>query len=110
MGDQETCTRRLHRAATTNANGEDTFSGLPPGDYTVVETNPPGYPENVKDEDTTPDGDTGDSNTTVDNVISVTLVAGETDNGNSICRRSTTVSPGGRPENVYSPFAFVVAA
>ena len=40
---------------TTNANGENTFFGLPPGDYTVVETNPPGYPDkNVKDEDTTP--------------------------------------------------------
>jgi protocatechuate 3,4-dioxygenase beta subunit len=27
----------------TDSNGEYTFVGLPPGNYTVTETNPPGY-------------------------------------------------------------------
>jgi len=67
----------------TDSNGEYSFSGLPPGDYTVEETNPNGYPGDLSDYDQSPDGDTGDSNTTTDNKIVVTLTPGEKDTANN---------------------------
>jgi hypothetical protein len=42
-----------------------------------------GYPVDVSDQDATPDGDAGDTDTTVENTIAVTLVPGEVDTGNN---------------------------
>ncbi|KAI2514176.1 protein of unknown function DUF11 [Fragilaria crotonensis] len=66
----------------TDSNGAYIFSNVEPGAYFVVETNPDGYPSNVSDEDSTPDGDSGDSNKAVDNSIPVTLQKSESDTGN----------------------------
>jgi SdrD B-like domain len=45
----------------TNANGDYLFMDIPPGDYTVEETNPADDPTNISDDDETPDGDTADN-------------------------------------------------
>ncbi|KAI2514320.1 oxidoreductase [Fragilaria crotonensis] len=66
----------------TNSNGAYIFSNVEPGAYFVVETNPDAYPSNVKDEDSTLDGDSGDTNKDVDNSIPVTLQKSESDTGN----------------------------
>jgi serine-aspartate repeat-containing protein C/D/E len=49
----------------------------------VIETNPTGYPSNVRDGDTTDDGDLGDSDSTPDNSILVTVKPSEKDDGNN---------------------------
>ncbi len=46
----------------TDSNGAYIFSNMEPGAYFVVETNPVAFPSNVKDEGSTPDGDSGNSN------------------------------------------------
>jgi uncharacterized surface anchored protein len=77
----------------TDSNGEYTFVGLPPGDYTLTEQNPPGYPDNLSDYDETPDGDSGDSNTTPDNKIVVTIKPGEKDDGNNFVDILASATP-----------------
>ena len=67
---------------TTDGSGNYIFADVEPGDYNVVETNPAGFPGNISDQDSTPDGDAADSDTTVDNVVGVTLNPGEDDTGN----------------------------
>ena len=67
---------------TTNPDGTYTFPNVVPGVYTVIETNPTGYPSNVRDYDTIPDGDVGDTDTIPDNSILVTLEPSEEDKGN----------------------------
>ena len=67
---------------TTDGSGNYIFADVEPGDYNVVETNPAGFPGNISDQDSTPDGDAADSDTTVDNVVGVTLNPGENDTGN----------------------------
>ena len=64
---------------STNPDGTYTFPNVVPGVYTVIETNPTGYPSNVRDYDTIPDGDGGDTDTTPDNSILVTLEPSEED-------------------------------
>ena len=49
----------------TGADGRYEFTDLAPGDYVVEETNPPGLID-FRDHDTTPDGDVGDQDKTVD--------------------------------------------
>ncbi|WP_287308981.1 MULTISPECIES: SdrD B-like domain-containing protein, partial [unclassified Okeania] len=66
---------------TTGTDGSYTFTDVEPGDYQVVQTNLPDY-QDVSDQDTTPDGDAADNNTTVDNIVGVTVDPGENDTGN----------------------------
>jgi hypothetical protein len=58
------------------------FKSVDPGNYVVTESNPLEYPSNVKDQDSTDDGDSGNQDSTVDNSISVTLGKSENDTGN----------------------------
>ena len=53
-----------------------------PGDYTIVQENHNGS-NDVSDQDKQVDGDNVDSNKTVDNIIGVSLNAGEIDTGNN---------------------------
>ncbi len=69
-------------STTTAADGSYSFTGLQPGNYTVVETQPAGL-DSVLDQDQTPDGDPQDADTTVDDTVGVNLTPGETDTGNN---------------------------
>ena len=66
---------------TTDSFGEYSFTGLTPGNYVVVETQPSGY-LTVTDGDSTGAGDDVANASTTDNRVPVGLTAGETDNGN----------------------------
>jgi hypothetical protein len=44
----------------TDFDGSHKFSGVVPGNNSVIETNPVGYPSNVSDGDSVPDSDAGD--------------------------------------------------
>jgi hypothetical protein len=81
----------------TDSSGGYTFVDLPPGDYTLKETNPPGFPDDVSDYDQSPDGDFGDSDTVPDNKIVVTIKPGEKDIGNNFVDKPATPAPTGRP-------------
>ncbi|KAI2514321.1 protein of unknown function DUF11 [Fragilaria crotonensis] len=80
----------------TDSNGEYTFVGLPPGNYTLTETNPPGYSD-VSDYDETPDGDAGDSNTVPDNKIVISVSPGEKDTGNNFIDTLESSAPSASP-------------
>ncbi|MEM8828799.1 MAG: SdrD B-like domain-containing protein [Cyanobacteria bacterium P01_G01_bin.19] len=69
--------------AITNSSGQYTFSDVAPGDYLVVESDPTGY-SSISDTDSTADSTEDDANNTDtnDNTLAVTLLAGETDDGN----------------------------
>jgi hypothetical protein len=67
----------------TDTSGVYIFSTVLPGKYTVVETNSPDFPIDVRDEDAVDDGDASDSDTTVDNQVKVTLTSNEDDIGNN---------------------------
>ncbi|MCK6394374.1 SdrD B-like domain-containing protein [Zoogloea sp.] len=58
------------QTTTTDANGNYTFNNVPPGNYTVVETNKPGYT------------DVGDSDGGNPNTIAVTVTPGSSSTGN----------------------------
>ena len=75
--------------AVTDADGKYDFLDLAPGNYTVEQTQPAGF-DDVSDEDGSPDGDAGDSDTTVDNSISVTVGAGEADMDNDFVEELLT--------------------
>jgi len=69
---------------TTNATGDFIFTGVEPGRYVVVETNPANY-SSISDYDTTTgtfDLDGDDSGQGADNDIPVRLLPGEADNNN----------------------------
>merc|ERR1719159_2153337 len=66
----------------TDSNGEYSFEFVFPGNYTIIQENLPGF-NSTSDQDEIPDGDVSDNDTTVDNMINVTLNAGETDAGNN---------------------------
>ena len=67
----------------TDSSGDYSFSDVVPGDYTVEQTDLTGY-SSINDEDSTVDGTADDApnSSTTDNILAVTLLAGETDNGN----------------------------
>ncbi|MEY2857957.1 MAG: hypothetical protein RLZZ74_2269, partial [Cyanobacteriota bacterium] len=65
--------------ATTDVNGNYSFQGLTPGDYTVVETQPNGY-LNVSENEGGADDDQPDNN--ILNSIKATVASGENDKGN----------------------------
>jgi protocatechuate 3,4-dioxygenase beta subunit len=67
---------------TTDADGNYSFTGLPSGNYVVVQTPPDGY-QLVADGDTTDPADDLANASTTDNRIPVTLTPGESDNGNN---------------------------
>ena len=77
-------------STTTAADGSYSFTGLTPGDYTVVETQPSGY-LSVSDQDQSPDGDPQDADTTVDDQIGVLLIPGETDTGNDFVEEQSDI-------------------
>jgi len=64
---------------TTDGNGDYSFIDVEPGNYTVVETQPDAM-VNVSENEGGADNDTG--NTTLDNIIAVTVGIGEVDTGN----------------------------
>lgn len=61
------------------ATGDYSFSDVPTGDYNIVETNPANYTSTGETSDQT--GDPA-NNSVTDDVIPVTVTAGETDSGN----------------------------
>jgi hypothetical protein len=64
----------------TGSDGVYNFTGLVPENYAVVKIkNAAGCPVDVSDQDVTLDGDLGDTDTTADNTIDVTLIPGEVD-------------------------------
>ena len=71
---------------TSSATGGYSFNQLPPGNYTVIQTQPAGY-NSVKDRDNLTgeygDPDPQDSDDSVDNAIGVYLIPGEKDRGNN---------------------------
>jgi hypothetical protein len=88
----------------TDSNGKYEFAGLPPGDYVVRETNRLDFPINVSDQDNSNDGDGGDSDKAVDNLIAVTLTDGEKDRDNDfVDDRTPTASPTRSPTKSPTP-------
>ncbi|KAI2501567.1 oxidoreductase [Fragilaria crotonensis] len=84
----------------TSTTGEYAFRDVPPGNYTVVETNPVGYPVDVSAYDVTDDKDPTDLIPSVNkNVINVTVTAGELDDGNKFVDTATFVISGNVKED-----------
>ena len=78
-----TATLVVVASTTTNDSGEYEFTEVAPGTYFVSEINSEECPNNVSDQDQDPDGDETDSDTTVDDLIGVTVAPGESDIGNN---------------------------
>ncbi len=78
---------------TTDSNGEYSFPNLEPGDYLVTTTDPTNG-QSVSDEDESNDGDAGDTDTTVDNTIAVTVTPGESDEDNDFVDKLILVEVG----------------
>ena len=76
---------------------------MEPGNYIVVQTNLPTFPDNVYDYDTTPDGDDSDKDTTVDNKVGVTVEPGETDTGNDFVDSDNGVISGTVKDDKSNP-------
>jgi len=70
------------RTTLTDSTGSYSFVNVPPNNYTVAQTNLPGF-NDISDQDEQPDGDIFDIDTTVDSIINVTLNPGESDTGNN---------------------------
>ncbi len=80
---------------TTDINGAYAFTGVQPGSYVVVETDPLGY-QSAADGDSTADSplnpaDAANASQT-DNRLPVNLAAGETDSGNDFVERILALS------------------
>jgi protocatechuate 3,4-dioxygenase beta subunit len=95
------------KTTATDANGAYSFSGVEPGNYTVKETNPAGYPLDVSDYDTSNDGDVSDTNKVVDNLIGVTLNPGEKDGGNDFVDSNNGAITGTVKDDNGNPIANV---
>ena len=93
----------------TDSNGTYVFAGVPPGNYSVVETNPDDYPKDISDYDTVNDtvSDSFDSDTTVDNIVGVTLRPGEVDSGNDFADSNKGSITGTVTNEVGAPLANV---
>lgn len=65
----------------TDGSGAYAFTGLTPGSYQVVQTQPAGYLTVTDGDTTTPEDDTANANG-IDNMIPVAVAANETDSGN----------------------------
>ncbi|MBK6666234.1 MAG: carboxypeptidase regulatory-like domain-containing protein [Saprospiraceae bacterium] len=71
----------------TDASGNYEFLNVSPGQYTIMEVQPTGY-NSVSDVDATPDPD-GNDGTTPNDMIPVTVTAGEADNDNNLVEEQT---------------------
>jgi protocatechuate 3,4-dioxygenase beta subunit len=71
----------------TDASGNYEFLNVAPGQYTIMEVQPTGY-NSVSDVDATPDPD-GNDGTTPNDMIPVTVTAGENDNDNNLVEEQT---------------------
>ncbi|MFZ1749419.1 MAG: SdrD B-like domain-containing protein [Saprospiraceae bacterium] len=71
---------------TTNTLGNYQFLNVAPGNYIIMEIQPAGY-ASVSDVDATPDPD-GNDGSTPNDMIPVTLTAGENDNDNNFVERN----------------------
>jgi hypothetical protein len=69
--------------AATNAGDAYVFDEVEPGDYNAVKTQPTVCPKSLSDQDEEPDRNTFDNDNAVDDMIKVTLEAGEDDKGNN---------------------------
>lgn len=77
---------------TTNGSGVYTFTNVAPGSYVIVQTQPAGY-LSVSDGDTTTPGDDAANASPTDNRIPVSVVSGETDDGNNFVEvQAATIS------------------
>lgn len=76
----------LISAAATSTDGSYLFSKLLPGEYVIKQTQPSGY-VSVSDKDNSNDGDSHDTDETVDNTINVTLLSGEDDLNNDFIEK-----------------------
>ena len=98
----------------TSTTGEYAFRDVPPGDYTVEETNPSGYPVDVNGYDVTDDKDRTDLLQSVNkNVINVSVTPGELDDGNTFVDavmetmlpiQSPSSAPSANPISSPSPY------
>jgi hypothetical protein len=71
----------------TDASGNYEFLNVAPGQYTIMEVQPTGY-NSVSDVDATPDPD-GNDGATPNDMIPVTVTAGENDNDNNLVEEQT---------------------
>jgi hypothetical protein len=71
----------------TDSSGDYSFTGLAPGSYVVVETDPTGYYSISDGDSTTPGDDTPGNVSGIDNRIPVTVAAAESDTGNDFLDR-----------------------
>jgi hypothetical protein len=82
----------LIATTVTNSLGAYTFADQPPGAYVVVQSQPVTH-INVTDGDTTVPADDTANASTLDNLIPVTIIGGETDSGNDFVEElSSTIS------------------
>ena len=85
-------------STTTGTDGSYSFSGVAPGDYVVVETQPAGF-DTVTDVDSTLPGDDVANGSAVDNAIPVSIASGETDDGNNFVEEQPGVIAGAVTED-----------
>ena len=71
----------------TDSSGAYSFTGLTPGSYVVVESDPTGYYSISDGDSTTPGDDTPSNISGIDNRIPVTVAAAESDTGNDFLDR-----------------------
>ncbi len=76
------------QTTTTAGGGLYSFTGVAPGNYVVVETDPSGY-QSVADGDATTPGDDLTNTSQTDNQIPVGITAGESDTGNDFVDEQT---------------------
>ena len=91
----------LVTSATTSSSGYYTIPDIPAGSYVIIELQPADY-TSVKDIDVSNDGDAVPNTNLVNDTIPVTLINGETDEGNyfiesSTCSRMVTNSQDNGP-------------
>lgn len=81
----------------TDATGAYEFTNVRPGNYSLVEVNLDSFPTSLSDQDTTPDGDDSDSDTTVDDTILVSVRPTEKDDGNDFVDIRGSGAPSSSP-------------
>ena len=81
---------------TTDVNGDYSFTNVVPGNYTVVQTQPPGF-ISVSENEGGADNDPGDSD--LNNRISVTVTPNETDIDNNFVEEETPSDFGDAPDS-----------
>jgi len=77
---------------TTAADGSYSFTGVPVGDFDVVETDPANY-TSVSDGDSSADDDNKTNTDTNNNKIPVTIIKGKSDTGNDFVDKVSASNP-----------------